>query len=400
MKTPQIPANENERQKDLESYSILDTLPEIDYDNLSAIAAEICGTSISLISLIDNNRQWFKSHHGYNEKETPRNHAFCAHAINDPHEIFVIQDARNDERFHDNPLVTGEPYIIFYAGVPLISESGQALGTLCVIDQKAKQLNESQLRSLKALSNQVMNLLELRKTKKSLEESHENLEDKNQELERFAYVAAHDIKSPLIGISSMTQLFTEEYSSIIDEEGQSMLSLIEDSSDKLRRMIDGLLEYSCCEKVLIENRSSINPEKLKNELTGLFSYEKKLIIILNSAVTEVLTNKTALDQILINLMANAVKYNDKEITEIKLGISETDKYYEFFIQDNGPGIAKKNQEKIFKVFEVLSASDKYGRSGNGIGLATVKKLVEKLGGDIKVESKLGEGSKFTFTIEK
>ena len=185
MITPQIPLNETERQKDLESYSILDTLPEVDYDNLSAIAAEICGTSISLISLIDNNRQWFKSHHGYKEKETPRNHAFCAHAINDPEDIFVIQDARNDERFHDNPLVTGEPHFIFYAGVPLTNENGMALGTLCVIDHKAKQLNESQLNSLKALSNQVMNLLELRKAKKSLEDSHENLEEKNIELERL-----------------------------------------------------------------------------------------------------------------------------------------------------------------------------------------------------------------------
>lgn len=400
MITPQIPANENERQKDLESYSILDTLPEIDYDNLSAIAAEICGTPISLISLIDNKRQWFKSHHGYPEKETPRNHAFCAHAINDPNDIFIIQDARNDERFHDNPLVTGEPYIIFYAGVPLISESGQALGTLCVIDQKAKQLNDSQLRSLKALSNQVMNLLELRKTKKSLEESFVNLEDKNQELERFAYVAAHDLKSPLIGISSMTKIFTEEYDSKIDEEGKSMLNLIEDSSDKLRSMIDGLLEYSCCEKVLTEDKSAINLEKLKNELIALYSFEKNLNITLDSTIEEVHTNKTALDQILINLMANAVKYNDKEITEIKIGASEDDKNYEFFIQDNGPGIALKNQEKIFKVFEVLSTSDKYGRSGNGIGLATVKKLVEKLGGNITVESKLGEGSKFTFTIKK
>ena len=195
-------------------------------------------------------------------------------------------------------------------------------------------------------------------------------------------------------------MFSEEYNSKIDKEGKSMLGLIEDSTDKLREMIDGLLEYSCCEKVLTENKSIISPEELKNELAGLFSFEKDLIITLDSAVTEVLTNKAALDQILINLLANAIKYNDKEITEIKIGISGNDKYYELFIQDNGPGIAPKNQEKIFKVFEVLSASDKYGRSGNGIGLATVKKLVEKLGGIIRLESIIGEGSKFTFTIEK
>jgi len=400
MIVPQIPVNETERQKDLDSYSILDTLPEVDYDNLSAIAAEICGTSISLISLIDNKRQWFKSHHGYDETETPREHAFCAHAINDPNDIFVIQDARTDERFHDNPLVTGEPHIIFYAGVPLTSESGMALGTLCVIDHKAKRLNESQLKSLRALSNQVMNLLELRKTKKTLEKSHEHLEDKNQELERFAYVAAHDLKSPLIGISSMTQLFTEEYSSKIDEEGQSMLGLIEDSSDKLRRLIDGLLEYSKCDEVLAENKSNINLEVLKDEIAALFSFEKKLHLVLKSSLEVVCTNKTALDQILINLVANAIKYNDKDNTEIEIGVLETDKYFEFYVHDNGPGIDQKNQEKIFQIFEVLTTSDKFGESGNGIGLATVKKIVEKLGGNITVKSIIGEGSKFTFTIGK
>ena len=169
--------DEKARQKELDSYSILDTLPEIDYDNLTAIAAEICGTSISLISLIDNQRQWFKSHHGYDSTETPREHAFCAHAINDPKNIFVIQDARLDERFHDNPLVIEDPKIIFYAGVPLVGEKGLPLGTLCVIDHKSKKLSQNQLRSLTALSNQVMNLLDLRKSKKLLEESFSNLEE-------------------------------------------------------------------------------------------------------------------------------------------------------------------------------------------------------------------------------
>ena len=135
---------EEERIQDLESYSILDTLPESDYDNLTTIAAEICDTEISLISLVDNNRQWFKSSYGLNVKETPRKYAFCAHAINDPDNILIVKDARKDERFHDNPLVIGEPKVIFYAGVPLISDNGNPLGTLCVIDYKSKELTERQ----------------------------------------------------------------------------------------------------------------------------------------------------------------------------------------------------------------------------------------------------------------
>ena len=181
MLKPTIPDNEKERQKELASYSILDTLPEEDYDNLTAIAAEICGTNISLVSLLDDTRQWFKSHHGVDAEETPKEIAFCAHAINSPDEVFIVQDARKDDRFSDNPLVTEEPHVIFYAGVPLIGEKGLPLGTLCVIDNTPKLLSQSQINSLKALTNQVMNLMELRRTKAELEKILEETKEKQQE---------------------------------------------------------------------------------------------------------------------------------------------------------------------------------------------------------------------------
>jgi len=162
MKISEKHKHENERLKLLESYSILDTLPEIDYDNLTAIASEICNTPISLVSLIDSKRQWFKSHHGLNISETPKDYAFCAHAIIDPNDVFIVQDTRKDERFFDNPLVTGDPNVIFYAGVPLVGANNLPIGTLCVIDHKPKLLSQTQILALKALANQVMNLLELK----------------------------------------------------------------------------------------------------------------------------------------------------------------------------------------------------------------------------------------------
>ena len=164
MKKPPIPADEKARLADLSSYDILDSIEEVDYDFLTKIASEICETKIGLVSLIDKDRQWFKSHYGLETKETPREFAFCGHAINHPNEIFVVNDARLDERFHDNPLVTGNPHVIFYAGVPLISKKGFALGTLCAIDDKPKTLSDEQINLLKALARQVSNLLELRKT--------------------------------------------------------------------------------------------------------------------------------------------------------------------------------------------------------------------------------------------
>lgn len=392
--------NELERLKDLESYYILDSLQEIDYDYLTKIAAEICGTPVSLISLVDKERQWFKSHHGSDVSETPREYAFCAHAINDPEKVFIVQDARLDNRFHDNPLVTGDPYVIFYAGIPLISEQGLPLGTLCVIDHKPNLLNQNQIHSLSALSNQVMNLLELRKKKILLEQVLRDLEEKNQELERFAFIAAHDLKSPLIGISGMAKLFSDTYDSNIDEEGQKMLELIINSSDRLRSMIDGLLDSTRSKSMLNENKSILNLESLEKDIAVLFIFDHELKLVFKSALSEIKANKTAISQILVNLISNAIKYNDKKVADIEIGISESKTHYKFYVQDNGPGIATDDQKKIFEIFEIVATEDRFGRTGNGIGLATVKKLVENSGGSINVESELGKGAKFIFTLEK
>ncbi|MBC8767766.1 GAF domain-containing protein [Arenibacter sp. BSSL-BM3] len=400
MKKPKVPQNEKERIKELDSYSILDTLPESDYDNLTTIAAEICGTPISLISLIDDKRQWFKSHHGLDATETPKEYAFCGHAINTPNDVFIVQDARMDERFHDNPIVTDDPHVIFYAGVPLVTEAGLPLGTLCVIDHKPNLLSQSQIRSLTALSKQVMNLLELRRNKILLEQAITELEEKNEALERFALVAAHDLKSPLINISSLAQLFQNQYKETLDSEGLEMLEMIIGSSDNLIGLIEGLLHYSKAESILSEGKSNIDLERLRADIEGLFNYDHSLNLVLKSELTHIKVNKTAIHQILINLVTNAIKYNDKERVEIELGVSDLDTHYLFYVEDNGPGIAAKYQEKIFKIFEKLTATDKFGRPGNGIGLATVKKIVEKSGGSIHVESELGSGAKFIFTLEK
>ena len=392
--------NENERLQLLESYSILDTLPESDFDNITAIASQICNIPISLITLVDGDRQWFKSHHGLDVTETPREHAFCAHAIHDTDTVFIIEDARNDERFHDNPLVTGYPNVIFYAGVPLTNSAGLALGTLCVIDNKPNVLNETQLKALRALANQVMNLLELRKNKLYLEKTLLELKESNQELEKFAYVAAHDLKSPLNNILSLTNLLKEEYSTTIDTPALNIIELIRQSSQQLRGLIDGLLLYSKSTKVIHDNKTAINLEKLREDLIILFSFESKCVIKLVSDLQHIYANKTAIEQILINLATNAIKYNTKSITEIELKITETETQYKISFKDNGPGIPKESHQRVFQLFETLSDKDKFGQTCNGIGLATVKKLVENLGGKIHIESEIGNGACFIFTINK
>ncbi len=193
--TAPIPHNEKKRLKVLWEYEVLDTVPEEVFDDLTELAAKICEAPIALISLVDEKRQWFKSKVGIDVKETPRDVSFCAHAITQP-DLFIVPDATQDKRFAANPFVTGEPNIRFYAGAPLVTPDGHALGTLCVLDKVPRELRPDQKQALRILARHVVSQLELRRRTKELGDVREQNKRLKDELERArAELAAsrHDL---------------------------------------------------------------------------------------------------------------------------------------------------------------------------------------------------------------
>ena len=225
MISAELPENEIERLKALERYDVLDTKAEADFDELVKLASQICETPISLVSLIDSSRQWFKAKIGMESNETSREIAFCAHGIL-KNELMEINDATQDNRFFDNPLVTGELGIKFYAGMPLTTSDGFNLGTLCVIDTKPKTLTEYQRDALKTLGKQVIAQLELRYKLNLLSTKQTELENTIQTLnetrtklidtERIAALGqlvaglAHEINNPISVIKANVQIINEK----------------------------------------------------------------------------------------------------------------------------------------------------------------------------------------------
>lgn len=183
MKPSPVPANEARRLKVLWQYEVLDTVPEAVFDDLVELASAVCDAPIALISLVDESRQWFKAKVGLSTNETSRDVSFCAHAIMQPG-LFIVPDATKDPRFADNPLVIAEPRIRFYAGAPLVTPDGHALGTLCVLDQRPRELSEAQRKALQVLARLAVTQLELRRHAKELAQAREDTQFLKQELEK------------------------------------------------------------------------------------------------------------------------------------------------------------------------------------------------------------------------
>jgi signal transduction histidine kinase len=399
MITPKKPHNEVQRQLAVEKYRLLDTMPEDSYDNITSLISNICETPICCISLIDKDRNFLKSRQGVPMVEFPRDLSFCGHAINSDQVLVIVEDTRKDERFHDNPLVT-EHNAIFYAGAQLINSDGYKLGTLCVYDTKPRKLKPEQNEALLSMAKQVVSLFELHYKSLELIKLSDNLKLGNENLQKFAGVVSHDLRSPLSNIISLTQLIKDENLDNWNKETLEYLEYIKISSYALKDYIDGLLKFYKNDDMLNYIEEKIDLEELIRELRTITDTEHKICFNFSGNTKEIKANRTALLQILINLVTNGIKYNSKSNVVIDICITDQHDFYDFKVKDNGNGIPEAYLNKIFELFTIVGEEDKDGNRGTGIGLAMVKKTVESLGGKITVSSVVGEGSSFNFTLAK
>lgn len=357
----------------------------------------ICNTPISLITILDKERNFLKSHHGIPFNESPREISFCGHAINSEKPVTIIEDARIDDRFFDNPLVT-DLNAVFYAGAPLIDSDGFKLGTLCVFDHKPRKLTEKQVEMLISMSRQVIQLFELRYQNFKLVQLQNQLNDRNDDLKKFVGVVSHDLKSPLANIISLTEILEFDNKDKLDKHSVQCLTYLKKSSSSLKSYIDGILEFHTSDGLLHLSQENIDFESLILEIRTITNTGNTVKLTYKDHTEQLMTNKAILMQVLVNLVTNSIKYSSKPETRIDITISEKNHFYEFCVKDNSDGIPQEHINKIFDLFSVTGAVDRNGNTGTGIGLATVKKLVQNLGGDISVFSKEGKGSTFIFTI--
>ncbi|MEO0408133.1 MAG: ATP-binding protein [Cyanobacteria bacterium P01_A01_bin.135] len=427
---------ESSRLDILRQYKIIDTNPEQDYDDITALASYICDAPIALISLVELNRQWFKSKVGLNCSETSRDVSFCSHAILTP-ELMVVENALADERFANNPLVTGFPGIRFYAGMPLVSPNGHAVGTLCVIDHQPRSLSPAQAQALETLAHQVVAQMELRlalgklsaqaqalatanqalhqtnfdldarvkaRTSELLaanrryESLNAELTRSNQELAHLAYVISHDLQEPLRKVRNYSDLLKKRYSNQLDERADKYMGHMASSITRMTQLLKDLLAYSRISRGECRYRPvALSPllQKVIGELQTKIE-QTQATIRFPSELPIVEGNEAKLHQLLHNLIDNSLKFRSDAPPQIDVQAIAVGQFWQISIADNGIGIAPEFLERIFAVFQRLHVREAY--EGTGIGLALCKRIVERHGGQIWVESTPGKGATFHVTL--
>jgi len=413
-----IPTNESERLAAVHRYDILDTPTDGAFDRITALAARFFQVPISIVSIVDHDRIWFKSHHGLEVQQIGREPGLCASAILQDN-VYIVVDAKVDPRTLANPLVAGDFGLRFYAGFPLQTSDGFNLGTLCVIDQQPREITEAERATLKELAAIVIDELELRLAAKKAVQTELALREAALETTRvkseFLATMSHEIRTPMNGVIGMTELMLNTK---LTSQQHHFLETIRHSGEALLTIINDILDFSKIEsqKLELEQQPFNLLDCIEESLDILApkAAEKNLelaYIIQPGTPKKLMGDVTRLRQIIINLISNAVKFTKAgevlvSVTcrQLPPGEKSEQNYYnncyelQFAVKDTGIGIPLERMNRLFQSFSQVDSSTTREYGGTGLGLAISKRLTELMGGQMWVESKVGQGSTFYFTI--
>lgn len=403
MTSAPLPPDEMDRLAALRRYGILDTVPERAFDELTELAGHICAAPIALISLIDERRQWFKSRIGLTATETTREIAFCSHAILTPEELLVVPDALDDPRFADNPLVQGDPHIRFYAGAPLVTPGGQALGTLCVIDHRARTLEPEHRQAMTVLSRLVMTTLELRVSR----------DREFRRLEQFASLGmlvsgvAHDVRNTLCSIFGAAELIAKSSS---DRRIHQCRDIILQAGTQASHLCEDLLRFA---RPHSDANQRYDAHAVVRTAVDLFTAAKHGVVTdlqqLPTAPCHVIGNSALLQNAFLNLFLNASDaMRNAGVIVIRSTVIELDgavcaahpsypltpgPHLQMSVSDTGCGMTP---DVLSRCLEPLFTTK--GEQGSGLGLPSVQRAVLEHRGALAITSTPGVGTVFTMTL--
>jgi signal transduction histidine kinase len=394
---------ELQRLAALESYALFGTASESTFDEIVALAAEICDSKIGLISLVGEHNIWFKARFGFEAQSSARDGSFCSHAILHD-DVLVIEDARKDARFSSRPLVicNTEDTVRFYAGAPLITSDGLAIGVICAIDDQPKQLTALQIRTLKVLANQVMAQMELHKSLRQVRAHGEQMKMLNQNKDKFFSIIAHDLRAAFHGILGFSEVLDTELDDLDTDSIRKIASYLNHSSQSTFKLLENLLEWA-----MLENGSMrFRPQRIRLEsiidtvATGLDLSAKQKNIQLNFQIDASIMVEADLHMVqslVHNLISNALKFTPQG-GQIHISQDQIDQHVRVMVKDNGVGMSAQQCARLFRAESSQSTKGTMGEVGTGLGLLLCKQFVEQHQGNIGVDSTLDTGSVFWFTL--